>query len=137
MIRTIVTGAAFSPDVEMARFASQRADACGAVVSFVGYCRGQSKQGPVLELELQHYPGFTESEIRRLAAAIGKKRGVADILIIHRAGVVAAGEPIVLVAAMSPHRAAAFASRSTASSRTSVRLQNANRTSGAPSSTLS
>lgn len=109
MIRASVSLEPFSPDAEVARFSSLRGDACGAAVTFIGYCRGRSKNRAVTQLELEHYPGFTEAEINRLATATGQKHGVSDLLVIHRAGAVAAGEPIVLVAAMSAHRAAAFA----------------------------
>lgn len=109
MIRASVSLEPFSPDAEVARFSSLRGDGCGAVVTFIGYCRGRSKNRAVTQLELEHYPGFTEGEINRLASATGQKHDVKDLLVIHRAGAIAAGEPIVLVAAMSAHRAAAFA----------------------------
>lgn len=109
MIQTFVRLDPFSPDAEVARFTTERGDACGAAVTFTGYCRGQSKEGPVTGLELEHYPGFTEAEIERLAHVVGRRHRAPDILVIHRAGFVAAGEPIVLVAALSAHRAAAFA----------------------------
>lgn len=109
MIKTRVCLEAFSPDEEIARFSAGRDDTCGAAVTFVGYCRGRAQHGPVVQLELEHYPGFTEAEIQRLAQAAGQKHGVCDILVIHRAGIIAAGEPIVLVAALSAHRASAFA----------------------------
>ncbi|MEQ1812721.1 MAG: molybdenum cofactor biosynthesis protein MoaE [Terricaulis sp.] len=109
MIRASVSLEPFSPDAEIARFSSLRGDACGAVVTFIGYCRGRSKNRAVTQLELEHYPGFTEAEISRLATAAGEKHDVKDLLVIHRAGAIATGDPIVLVAAMSAHRAAAFA----------------------------
>jgi molybdopterin synthase catalytic subunit len=109
MMRIVVSTTPFSPDAEAARFAAERGDDCGALATFVGYCRGQSPQGPVKQLELEHYPGFTEAEIERLARAVSEKHSVPDILVIHRAGAVAVGDAIVLVAAMSSHRAAAFA----------------------------
>ena len=101
MIRACVSLEPFSPDAEVARFSALRGDTCGAVVTFIGYCRGRSTRGAVTQLELEHYPGFTEGEINRLASATGQKHDVKDLLVIHRAGAIAAGEPIVLVAAMS------------------------------------
>ncbi len=109
MIHTLVALEPFLPDMEIARFSASRGEACGALVTFVGYCRGRSKNAAVTQLELEHYPGFTESEISRLANATGQKYDVGELLVIHRAGAIAVGEPIVLVAAMSSHRAAAFA----------------------------
>lgn len=109
MIQVSITAEAISPDAETARFAALRGAACGAVVTFVGYCRGVSQQGDVMRLELEHYPGFTEREISRLTREVAERHDVADILVMHRFGAISPGEAIVLVAALSAHRAAAFA----------------------------
>lgn len=106
MMRVIVTSAPFSPEAELAGFA--HADA-GAMASFVGTCRTGSNGFRVERLELEHYPGFTEAEIGRLADEIVRRHGLIDLILIHRVGAIAAGEAIVLVAALSAHRAAAFA----------------------------
>jgi molybdopterin synthase catalytic subunit len=86
-----------------------RGAGCGAAVTFVGYCRGASQDGEITRLDLEHYPGFTEKEISRLTQGISEKHELSRILVIHRVGPILPGEPIVLVAALSPHRAAAFA----------------------------
>jgi len=109
MIRVVVTTAPFAPAHESARFAASRDDGCGALASFVGYCRGHNDAGAVTHLELQHYPGFTEAEIERLAHQVAAKHALADLLVIHRVGAIAAGEAIVLVVALSAHRTGAFA----------------------------
>lgn len=109
MIEISITADAFSPDAELARFTATRGAACGAAVTFIGYCRGASAHGEVTRLELEHYPGFTEREICRLTQRVAKQRDVSDILVIHRFGSISPGEPIVLVAGLSAHRAAAFA----------------------------
>lgn len=109
MIRTVITAEAFAPAHESACFAASRNDGSGALASFVGYCRGGGADGAVTQLELQHYPGFTEAEIERLARATAARHGVSDLLVIHRIGAITVGEAIVLVAALSAHRAAAFA----------------------------
>ncbi len=106
MMRTLITPGAFSPDAELTSFAAQRNEHAGALASFVGYCRGD---GGVERIELEHYSGFTEAELDRLAQAISARRGLIDLLVIHRVGAIPAGDPIVLVAALSRHRAAAFA----------------------------
>lgn len=109
MIRVVVTAEAFAPAHETACFAAARDDRCGALASFVGYCRGHTHDGVVTALELQHYPGFTEAEIERLARQVSAKHALTALLVIHRVGVIPAGDAIVLVAAQSAHRAAAFA----------------------------
>jgi molybdopterin synthase catalytic subunit len=108
-MRVLITPNAFSPETEVAGFAAQRGNDAGALASFVGYCRGRAEDGAIERLELEHYPGFTEAEVERLAQAVAAKHALLDLLIIHRIGAISAGEPIVLVAALSRHRAAAFA----------------------------
>ncbi len=97
----------FDPHAELARFAASGKGA-GALASFVGYCRALSGDAAVERLELEHYPGFTEAEMARLTHNVVSRHGLIDALVLHRIGAIPAGEPIVLVAALSAHRAAAF-----------------------------
>jgi molybdopterin synthase catalytic subunit len=83
----------------------------GAVCSFVGTVR-QGYEGnnapPVLDMELEHYPGMTEKSVE---AMIGEARRRFDIYaarIIHRVGVLLPGDQIVLVAVTSAHRGQSF-----------------------------
>jgi len=108
-MRIVVTLSRFTPEAELARFSGARGRDVGAFATFVGYCRASSDAGPVQQLYLEHYPGFTESEIERLTLAVIDRHGLDDVLVIHRVGAIPAGEAIVLVAAHSTHRAAAFA----------------------------
>jgi len=109
MIRVTITDKPFQAETEAANFAAARNEACGAVVTFIGYCRASSAAGEVQCLELDHYPGFTEAEVTRLTHAVAGRHVIAHALVIHRVGAIAPGEPIVLVAVSSVHRAAAFA----------------------------
>lgn len=78
----------------------------GAVVTFSGICR--SDGGTLAALELEHYPGMADSEIRRIAEDAASRWSVLGMTVIHRYGVIPAGENIVLVIAASSHRQAAF-----------------------------
>ncbi|AYD00434.1 molybdenum cofactor biosynthesis protein MoaE [Neorhizobium sp. NCHU2750] len=78
----------------------------GAVVSFVGLCRGE--QGKLSALELEHYPGMAEAEMSRIADLAVERFSLMGFTAIHRYGKIAPGENIVLVIAASPHRQAAF-----------------------------
>lgn len=90
------------------RFMSDRTGD-GAVVAFTGLARGQGRDGePVLALRLDWYPGMTERSMEAIARAAGERFEVSDILVRHRCGEISPGEPIVLVAAASPHRREAF-----------------------------
>jgi molybdopterin synthase catalytic subunit len=102
-----LTGEAFDPQAEVAAFAAGRQDA-GALVSFVGTCRARTGDVAVETLRIDHYPGFTEKEIARLAGETAKRFDCPDLLVVHRVGVIRPGEAIVLVAALSIHRTNAF-----------------------------
>src|SRR5579871_6451599 len=99
--------APFDAQAEIARFAQGRADA-GALASFVGVCRAATDGRAVDALRIDHYPGFTEKEIERLAGETASRFDCLDLLVVHRVGSIAPGEAIVLVAALSVHRANAF-----------------------------
>ena len=106
-MRVRVTDQTFDPGAEITAFAGNRRDA-GAMANFVGYCRDESHGRKVSELYIEQYPGFTEREIARLAADVAGRCKVKDLLVIHRVGHIRPGEAIVLVAALSGHRNAAF-----------------------------
>ena len=79
----------------------------GALVSFVGLCRAEA--GMLAALELEHYPGMAEDEIRRALAQARARWRLCGARVIHRHGALRPGEPIVLVLTASQHRAEAFA----------------------------
>jgi len=81
--------------------------AVGAVVTFTGICRDEG--GRLAALELEHYPGMAEAEITRIADEAASRWLLAGLTVIHRTGVIAVADDIVLVAAASTHRDAAFA----------------------------
>ena len=82
----------------------------GAIVTFTGICRDEG--GRLAGLELEHYPGMAEAEIRRIAEEAAGRWPLAGLTVIHRTGLIAVGDDIVLVAAASSHREAAFAAAS-------------------------
>ncbi len=79
----------------------------GALVTFTGLCRDEG--GALAALEIEHYPGMAEEEIRRVADEAAARWPLDGIVAVHRFGLICPGEPIVLVAAASAHRAEAFA----------------------------
>ena len=78
----------------------------GAVVTFSGLCRDEL--GALSALELEHYPGMAEAEMRRIAELAIERFSLLGLAAIHRFGRIAPGENIVLVIAAAPHRQAAF-----------------------------
>lgn len=84
----------------------------GAVVSFTGVVRGQKNGEKLLAMELEHYPGMTEKQLKEIVQQAKTRWPLKDTLVIHRTGLLKPGENIVLVATSSAHRHAAFAATS-------------------------
>ena len=59
-------------------------------------------------MELEHYPGMTEAAIEAMVDAAFARFDIRAARVIHRVGVLAAQEQIVLVAVASSHRGPAF-----------------------------
>jgi molybdopterin synthase catalytic subunit len=97
----------FDPGQELARFAQGRTD-IGAVASFTGFVRDRHQGERILAMTLEHYPGMTERELERIETEARGRWPLDDSLVIHRYGRMLPGEPIVLVATASAHRAAAL-----------------------------
>lgn len=95
----------FDTGAEIDALTGNRTD-IGAVVTFTGLCRDDD--GKLAALELEHYPGMAEAQIRRIADQAVARWPLLGIVAIHRYGRIAAGERIVMVAAFSTHRQAAF-----------------------------
>lgn len=106
MAAIAVQAADFDVSAEVDRLTAGRADV-GAVVVFCGLCRDEA--GTLEALEIEHYPGMAEAEIARVAAQAEARWPLTGLRIIHRFGHIGPGQRIVLVAAASVHRAAAFA----------------------------
>ena len=90
---------------EVSALTACRAD-IGAVVTFTGLCRDEA--GRLAALELEHYPGMAEAEISRIAEKAAARWPLQGLTVIHRFGMIAPGENIVLVVSASAHRQAAF-----------------------------
>lgn len=95
----------FDAAAEIARLTQGRGD-IGAVVTFHGLCRDEG--GRLAALEIEHYPGMAEAEIGRIGAEAIARWRLDGLCVVHRHGLIAAGENIVLVAAAATHRQAAF-----------------------------
>lgn len=95
----------FDVAAEIARLRGTNPD-IGAVVTFSGICRDEA--GTLAALEIEHYPGMAEAEIQRIAEDTLRRWPLAGLAAIHRHGRILPGDNIVLVAAASKHRRAAF-----------------------------
>ncbi|MBV9361051.1 MAG: molybdenum cofactor biosynthesis protein MoaE [Betaproteobacteria bacterium] len=73
----------------------------GAVASFVGLVRD-------VRMSLEHYPGMTESALRKIVDEAASRWQVMDCTVIHRYGDLEPNDQIVMVAVASAHRGDAF-----------------------------
>ena len=97
---------AFDVGAELAALIAGRTD-IGALASFVGLVRDYA-DAPITAMTLEHYPGMTERKLAEIEAEANARWPLQASLIVHRYGRMLPGEPIVLVATASPHRAAAL-----------------------------
>lgn len=96
----------FDFGAEAAAFAA-RQSGMGAVVTFSGIVR--DTEAGLAAMEIEHYPGMTEAQLRRFAEDAQGRWKLGDVLVIHRHGRMAPGDMIMMVATAAPHRADAFA----------------------------
>jgi molybdopterin synthase catalytic subunit len=97
----------FDPAAELAGFTRGRTDV-GGVASFIGLVRDEHGGEAVAAMTLEHYPGMTERQLAAIEAEARERWPLLEVLVIHRYGRMLPGEPIVLVATASAHRAAAL-----------------------------
>jgi molybdopterin synthase catalytic subunit len=95
----------FEVGAELAALTAGRTD-IGALASFVGLVRDAA--GELTAMTLEHYPGMTERKLAEIEAEANARWRLQASLIVHRYGRMLPGEPIVLVATASEHRAAAL-----------------------------
>jgi molybdopterin synthase catalytic subunit len=85
----------------------------GAICSFVGTVRDTrmlsgNAADQILSLELEHYPGMTESSIEAMIDEAHQRFDFYQARVIHRVGELKPADQIVLVAVSSAHRGESF-----------------------------
>jgi len=99
----------YDPWFELGQYQAQLiAGSYGASAVFVGTMRDFNEGDDVESMLLEHYPGMTEQQLKGLANDSLVEHELIDVMILHRVGEVWPNDPIVLVAAWSAHRKAAF-----------------------------
>jgi len=97
----------FDPGREIAALTAGK-KSIGGLSVFVGLVRDMAEDRELSAMTLEHYPGMTEKMLERIEAQARERWPLDASLIIHRYGRLEPGERIVMVAAASPHRDAAF-----------------------------
>jgi molybdopterin synthase catalytic subunit len=100
-----LTDQPFDPGAALNAFSAGRRET-GAVATFTGLARAEGGDADVLELE--HYPGFTDTAITQIVETALARFSLQDAQVIHRVGRITPGEAIVFVATAARHRREAF-----------------------------
>jgi molybdopterin synthase catalytic subunit len=96
-----VTDQPLSLEAVAAEVADERA---GAVATFSGTVRRQSRGREVTRLEYEAYAEMAEEVMAQLAAELEQRYELCAVAIHHRMGVLGIGEASVVVAVSAPHR---------------------------------
>lgn len=97
----------FEPGAALDALTRARPD-IGGVTSFLGLVRDIHGDRRVGAMTLEHFPGMTERELARIADEAHERWPLSAALIVHRYGRLEPGDRIVMCAAASAHRQAAF-----------------------------
>jgi MoaE-MoaD fusion protein len=86
-----------------------RSDRAGAIATFVGTTRVESRGRSVEHLDYEAYEGMAEKVMADIAAELEQRYDLCEIAIHHRTGRVDIGEASVVIAVSAPHRGDALA----------------------------
>jgi len=86
-----------------------RDDRAGAIATFTGTTRIQSRGRTVEHLDYEAYEGMAETVMAEIAAELSARYELCAVAIHHRIGRVGIGDTSVVIAVSAPHRGAALA----------------------------
>jgi len=108
-----VSGGAFrlsDEPLELARAVDEvRTERAGAIATFTGTTRIESRGRSVRHLDYEAYEGMAEEVMAEIAAEITERYDLCAVAIHHRVGRVTIGEESVVIAVSAPHRGDALA----------------------------
>jgi molybdopterin converting factor subunit 1 len=102
----VVTERPLSVETAVREVSDERA---GAVATFIGTVRSESRGRSVRHLEYEAYDEMAQSVMAGLATVLKARYAVHDVAIHHRVGRVEIGEASVVIAVSAAHRADALA----------------------------
>ncbi len=97
--------------IDEAQLLAQRSTSggMGAVVCFLGLVRDTEAGTPIVALEYEAFQRMVEHQFNLLFDQLEKRWPIESVRLVHRVGVVKAGEPSLWVEVVAPHRGEAFA----------------------------
>jgi MoaE-MoaD fusion protein len=101
-----LSGDALSLDAVVDEARDERA---GAIATFVGTTRIESRGRTVHHLEYEAYEGMAEKVMAEIAASLKQRYDLCEVAIHHRVGRVEIGDASVAIAVSAPHRQDALA----------------------------
>jgi molybdopterin synthase catalytic subunit len=101
-----LSGDALSLDAAVDEVRSERA---GAIATFVGTTRVDSRGRTVQHLDYEAYAGMAEKVMADIAASLQERYDLCAVAIHHRTGRVEIGDASVVIAVSAPHRQDALA----------------------------
>jgi molybdopterin synthase catalytic subunit/molybdopterin converting factor small subunit len=108
-----VSGGAFrlsEEPIDLGAVVAEAADErAGAIATFLGTTRIESRGRSVLHLDYEAYGGMAEGVMEQIANDLRSKYDLCEVAIHHRIGRVGVGETSVAIAVSAPHRHDALA----------------------------
>jgi molybdopterin synthase catalytic subunit/molybdopterin converting factor small subunit len=86
-----------------------RSERAGAIATFVGTTRVESRGRTVEHLDYEAYEGMAENVMAELAVSLKQRYDLCEVAIHHRTGRVEIGDASVVIAVSAPHRQDALA----------------------------
>lgn len=98
-----------SSPIDLPSFLADARASDGALCLFVGVVRNEHQGRATIAIEYQAYGPMAESEFAKIAEGLQREFPAVNVRMQHRVGRLDVGEASVAIAAVSPHRAEAFA----------------------------
>jgi molybdopterin synthase catalytic subunit len=95
--------------IDLAALLLEARSSDGALCLFVGVVRDENEGRATTAIQYEAYGSMAESEMARIADGLAREYPAVKIGMKHRVGLLSVGDASVAIAAVSPHRADAFA----------------------------
>jgi molybdopterin synthase catalytic subunit len=95
--------------IDVAALLDEARPSDGALCLFLGVVRNENDGRETVSIEYEAYGAMAEKEMERIAGQLAAQWPSVRVILRHRVGSLTVGEVSVAIAAVSPHRAEAFA----------------------------
>lgn len=82
---------------------------CGVILEFRRLARASLDNRAVPFFQYDVYESMAEAQLMEIAVMLGRTHGAAGVTLIHRHGLIAAGETVMYIAVKAPHMKTATA----------------------------